>query len=272
MSGVYEENTKNIYLYYRKEAKVKVRYLDYKTNEEIADGITIEGYVGKRYTTEEKEIAGYKLAYNSGSTLGYMTEEDIEIAYYYGKYAKVTRKSINSYTNELLKSEDIPYAEGDNYYIEPESIEGYDLDESKMPNNYSGVAKVEGTEVNYYYKEKATLTIEYVDENGNKIVNDKVNNLHVGDAYEVDKILIDGYNFRGLPDNYKGTIENSDTVVRLIYDTIYTDESKANTTIPRTMDKNMTKAYIIGGMAIVSIYSVAIIIKCKIAEKKKKFK
>ena len=270
--GVFTETPQEVILYYRKSAKVIVRYVDKATNEEIDNSKVISGFIGKEYNLEDKgkEIAGYRYSDRTENISGEMTEEDIEVVYYYKKESKVIVKYINDYTNEVIGQEEETYIEGDSYKTNPKKIEGYDIDITREYDNSSGIVEREDIEVKYYYKEKATLVIEYVDEKGNKIVNDKEIDVHTGEAYEVDKVLIDGYNFRGMPNNYKGTIENKRTIVRLVYDKIYSDNSKADTTIPKTMDKNMTKIYIICGMVVVAIYSIVVIIRWKTSEKKNK--
>ncbi len=266
--GIYKEDEQIVKFYYRKAAKVIVRYVDKNTNEVISNDETITGFVGKEYSSNKKTISGYKYMESSNNTSGRMTEEDTFVTYYYGKTHKVVIEHINTLTNEVINTEEVEYAEGETYTSIPKTIEGFDSDDEKRPINANGTVELEDIEVKYYYKEKATLVVEYVDEKGNKIVNDKETDMHIGDAYEVNRVLIDGYNFRGLPDNYKGTIDNKRIVVSLVYDTIYADDSKADTTIPQTMDKDMTKINIIFVMILISVYGISILIKWKISEKR----
>ena len=71
--------------YYQRKAQVEVKYIDKDTGYEIEEKQIIEGYVGKDYLTEEKDIKYYDLASKEGQTQGTMTKDKITVIYYYEK-------------------------------------------------------------------------------------------------------------------------------------------------------------------------------------------
>ena len=68
-----------------KKTAVKAIYIDKETGKEIEVAEEIEGYQGDEYTTEAKDIEGYKLEKIPVDAEGEMGAELIEVRYYYSK-------------------------------------------------------------------------------------------------------------------------------------------------------------------------------------------
>ena len=85
------EDIEVVYYYKKVEAQVIVKYVDEKTGEEIAQREYIGGYVGDEYTSKSKEIDEYTLNEKKlpNNAEGEMTEETIEVIYYYNKMIKI---------------------------------------------------------------------------------------------------------------------------------------------------------------------------------------
>ena len=100
----YTLNTNDIYVYYyyALNSDVIVYYLDYYTNEEIADSETIEGYEGLSYTTEQKNIENYEFVTSTSNTEGIMEDETIYVYYYYEELVDLEFVKVN-YDNEPLE-------------------------------------------------------------------------------------------------------------------------------------------------------------------------
>ena len=82
------ENSDNnvIRVYYvRKDTKVVVKYLEKDTNKVLDESANYEipGKVFDEYKTEQKEFTGYNFVEATDNTTGTMTEEPIEVIYYY---------------------------------------------------------------------------------------------------------------------------------------------------------------------------------------------
>ena len=72
--------------YYAKNTTISVKYVDIDLNRELINPLTIDGYVGKDYSTEQKEFVGYTFKEVKGNKVGKMNLEENEIIYYYAKF------------------------------------------------------------------------------------------------------------------------------------------------------------------------------------------
>ena len=125
-SGTVE--TQDIYVtyYYKKASSVKAVYIDYYTNEVIAEEENFEGLEGDTYTTEEKEIEGYVFEEVDGDVAGTIAAEPKTITYKYKKLVNVTTKYLDVYTNEPIEQEvSVTYPEKSEYNTPRKTIEGY---------------------------------------------------------------------------------------------------------------------------------------------------
>ena len=145
--------------YYKKRTSVIVKHVDKVTGEELADQEILSGNKGNPYETEEKEIPGYDLVEIPENAKGEMTDELIEVIYYYVRPAKVIVNHIDIDTNKLLADEEIIEGHQDDpYTTSSKEFEYYKLVEEKLPTNAEG-----------------KMVVEVVtDEAGNKIINDTI--------------------------------------------------------------------------------------------------
>ena len=140
-TGKYQEADQEKVYYYAKNTTVHVRYVDQLTGEELAKDITIEGYEGKYYKTEQKEIENYYFVKDTKNTEGKMAIKTIEVIYYYMRPAKVVVSHVEKATgNKLLEEEVIVGHDGDPYITEAKDIQYYNLLEK--PENAEGKMSV----------------------------------------------------------------------------------------------------------------------------------
>ncbi len=165
-TGTYGNETQEKTYYYAKNTTVHVTYVDKLTKEEIAKDELIEGYEGKEYTTEQKEIENYKFVESTDNTEGKMTIERIEVIYYYVRPAKVVVRHVEKETEkDLIEPEEIPGYQDDEYTTEEKHLKFYNLIEK--PENAEGNMTVtverdkdgkitinDVTYVIYYYEKK----------------------------------------------------------------------------------------------------------------------
>ena len=71
--------------YYARKTEVEVKYLEKGTDDEVAEGYIISGYVGDDYETEQKDIPYYKVTEKADNLKGKMTKDKITVIYYYEK-------------------------------------------------------------------------------------------------------------------------------------------------------------------------------------------
>ena len=82
-----------------------------------------------------------------------MTNETIDVKYYYAKRTEVTVKYIDLDTGEEIESREIINGhQNDNYNTEAKQISNYKLSEEQYPENASGKMLIDETYVTYYYQ------------------------------------------------------------------------------------------------------------------------
>ncbi|NKD28406.1 LPXTG cell wall anchor domain-containing protein, partial [Enterococcus casseliflavus] len=175
--GVFSETAQTITYIYKKNslpaADVTVKYVDTEGNE-IHASLTISGTVGDSYdaSTEKFQltIEGYTLDESQlpENSKGVFSETAQTVTYLYKKSpipaADVTVEYVDTEGNEIHASQTISGNVGDSYDASTEKyhvkIEGYILDESRLPQNAKGT----------FGKEEATVTYVYTKENAATVI------------------------------------------------------------------------------------------------------
>ncbi len=90
--------------------------------------------------------------------------------------AGVVEKHIDAITGKDLESETRYNGnEGDPYKTSSKEFKGYDVVESRLPQNSEGTMTREEIVVKYYYIRKVNVTVQYLEENtNNKLEPDKL--------------------------------------------------------------------------------------------------
>ena len=105
ITEVPENNVIKVY-YVRKDTKVIVKYLEKGTNKVLDESANYEipGKVFDEYTTEQKEFTGYNFVESTNNTKGKMTEEVIEVIYYYELKTPNAEQNISKTATETIES------------------------------------------------------------------------------------------------------------------------------------------------------------------------
>ncbi|EAC6063242.1 TPA: MucBP domain-containing protein [Listeria monocytogenes] len=159
---------------------VTVTYQD-EQGKTIAPAETLEGDVGKAYTTEKKQIDGYDFKEVVGNATGNFTKTTQTVTYQYTKLAvpagDVTVQYVDPDGKEVHASQTIRGNVGEAYDATTAAyklnLDGYSLDTTKLPTNASGNFSNQAQLVTYVYIKEAadvTVTIKFVDELGNPFV------------------------------------------------------------------------------------------------------
>lgn len=162
------------------KCKVTIEYKDKNSNEVITSQV-ITGNEGDKYTTSQNESLNLRYDFDSveGNENGTFTKADQTVTYYYNKFegeiGKVTVKymrngddSFGTPAQELTNAITIEGRQGTTYTTTVKTIDGFELDVKKLPNNSSGTFTDSEIEVVYYYntKEADKLVINYYNKNG----------------------------------------------------------------------------------------------------------
>ena len=235
--GTYTEEAQEKIYYYAKNTEVIVKYLekdntpeDNSDNKVIEKEVKIEGYEGKKYQSEQKEIKGYTFIGSTENTEGEMKREKIEVIYYYAQNTKVIVKHMeqdntpeDDSDNKILETEKIEGYEGKKYKTEQKEIEGYTFVGSS--ENTEGIMKKEEIEVIYYYAKNTKVTVKYLekdntqdDNTDNKVLfTEIIINGYEGKKYKTEQKEIKGYTFVGSTENTEGTMTKEEIEVIYYY-------------------------------------------------------
>ena len=214
-TGKFGFDTITITYYYLKNTKVAVQYVDKISNTVISE-VVKDGVVGESFTSEGKSFDKYILIEEPAEKTVIMTENEIILKYYYIHVSEgVVEKHIDLVTGEILSNSLHSGKEGDSYEISAKSFDGYDLDETKLPENSKGTMGIDAIEVIYYYKYKASVLVQYLSEDGKKLVDDVTLTGYEGDSYESESKSFDGYFLKEVPENTKGIMTK--TPINVVY-------------------------------------------------------
>ena len=218
---------------YEKEAKqspgVIEKHIDVTTNKLLEPATTHTGNVGDEYKITAKEFEGYDLVETQLPTNaeGTMTNELIEVNYYYARKIKVVAVYEDSESKVKLSEDVVKDGHvGDEYKTDAKEIDGYELKE--IPTNAEGIMEVITTEdgetttitVTYEYKKvSTTVTERHYDIKSNKVLDEKTYTGNVGDTYETRVKTFTGYDIvkDKLPTNAKGTMTKEPIEVKYYY-------------------------------------------------------
>ena len=222
--GTYNTETVVTYYYIKQAGGVIEKHIDINSGK-VLEQEEHTGNVGDRYEIEPKEYEGYDLVIEDEegnsklpeNAKGTMTEETIEVIYYYQKLSVVRVEYIDKYTGEKIAQEKIEGHVGEKYETEGKEFEGYDLTE--IPSNSKGEMTEEETVVKYYYQRKTEVEIQYIEkETGYVIAEPETIEGHVGDAYETTAKNIDYYKLIGQTENTSGNMTKEKITVIYYYE------------------------------------------------------
>ena len=226
----------NVTYYYLQNTKATVRYVErnpetHEIVKDLEEPYTEEGLVGDEFVTYSKKFDGYKLVESPEQTTINMTKEEQTLIYYYEPvYTGLIENHIDDKTGKILYTETHDISVGESYNIPSKEFAGYDLIESRLPENSIGIMEEEELViVNYYYIKKAVLEVNYIDRETGKPLAEQIidETKHEGDSYTTEEKTFNEYDMVQLEGNKEGTmvvetdeegnITNNRTVVTYYY-------------------------------------------------------
>ena len=199
---------------YRKLSTLTIKHIDENSNE-VLDTEIITLKEGETYIVNAKLIEGYVNTSTPDSETITMGRTNIEITYGYKKSTSgVDIRYIDQVTGDDISApEHKDGVEGTAYTSNAITIDGYEL--VVTPNNANGKMTVETITVTYEYRKLSALTIKYIDENSNEVLDTEIITLKEGETYTVNAKLIEGYVNTSTPDNE--TITMGRTNIEITY-------------------------------------------------------
>ncbi len=249
------EGTEVIY-YYTKEITIQVVGIDEKTGKEIYSSSTLKGLEGENYKITPPEIKGYKLDSKKmpKNAQGKYNRNDTKVVYYYNKIAGgVTVKYVDENNNEIAKREIITGVVDEEYRAPYKDIDKYIL--TSVDGDTIGKMNEDVIDVTFHYKKRiGKVEVQYVDENGNILHKEEIEN-YVGEKYQTTKKDFKNYDYNGVEGIEEGYIEDGISTITYYYKT------KQKDTTPKTGESN-----IINIVELITALSIAgiVIIKRKL--------
>ncbi|MEB7792084.1 MucBP domain-containing protein [Enterococcus faecalis] len=247
--GKYSEEEQTIkYIYRKKEPKkgnLIISFVDSEGND-LSEKITETHIVDTDYQTKPKKIPGYRLKEVPVNEKGIIVEGDTFVKYIYEKIekpnikeptpprtGKIKVKFVDDMGKDLINEMEMVGKIGQDYQTIPKEIEGYELIE--IPSNKDGQYQKDEQEIKYVYRKKieknrknGIISIEYVDENGNKISNTDKKTGNPGEGYITIPKEIEGYELIEVPVNKNGRYVEGEQKITYIYRKIEKSTSSEN--------------------------------------------
>ncbi|MBC2301001.1 MucBP domain-containing protein [Listeria welshimeri] len=226
------------------QGTVTVNYQDEQGNA-VAPTETLQGEIGKTYTTVQKDITGYDFKEVQGDATGEFTTKTQVVTYIYAQtptpveQGTVTVNYQDEQGNSLAPSETLKGDVGETYTTVQKDITGYDFKE--VQGNATGEYTTKAQVVTYIYAqtptpvEQGTVTVNYQDEQGNSLAPTETLKGDVGTTYATVQKDITGYDFKEVQGNKTGEFTKESQVVTYIY--TQTPVPAANLTI-EYLDEN----------------------------------
>jgi len=221
-------------------ADVTVNYVD-ANGVKLQDSTVTTKNVGDGYEVTAPEIDGYTYDEAASDSLTGTVVADgntINVVYTKNAVTPVAKRTVTvNYLDEagnlLRDATSAQYSDGDTYNVDTPLIDGYTYKSADTP--LSGTVAGDTTVNLTYTKNGAvtpvdtgTVTVKYVDENGDEIQPSTSTQYNVGDNYSVDTPAINGYTYKSASGDLSGTVAG-DTVLTLTY-----GKNGASTTAPTT--------------------------------------
>lgn len=189
----------------------------------LYNSISISDTFDEKLTNIDKNKISNKASTTVDSdTNNILESNNVDVDVYY----TVTVNHIDEYNNAILKTTTDEVIYGNTFSSNKEDFENYEYDYNESDTNdgkNSGVVNKNIT-VNYYYKKKATVTVNYYKEGTTeKLADSDTLNKYYGDTYDVTSYK-DNNN---VPSKYEYTRFTSNTTDELA-GTVYIDEIRIN--------------------------------------------
>ncbi|GEO69680.1 MucBP domain-containing protein [Levilactobacillus acidifarinae] len=214
------------YVYTQDQGTVTVHYVDDQGNI-LKDAVTTTGNQGDTYTTEAAEIPHYTLTTTPANATGVYGQEAVNVTYVYTRdQGTVTTHYVDEDGNVLQAATTMTGNQGDTYTTTAAEISGYTL--TTTPANATGTYGATAIDVTYVYRKDATtpvtppvttgtVTVHYVDAQGNVLQPATTQTGTVGDTYTTTAATITGYRLTTTPANANGTYTAGNQDVTYVY-------------------------------------------------------
>ena len=195
-SGTFVDGNIDVIYYYKMvPATVIVHHYEEGTVNKLSEDVVINGLVDDAYTTAPADDVPikYELAGTPEKATGTMTEETIEVIYYYRvKSAVVNVRYLEKGTDAVLEPDEVLNGKVDEEYsTSAKVIDGYQLVEHS--GNENGKFEVNPLTITYYYLYKTKATVIYIDKMTGDPIESRIEEGLVGDEFVTESKSFPNY-------------------------------------------------------------------------------
>lgn len=192
-TGSYIDGTITVTYIYEQVGTLIIRYVDLYQND-LKNPTSTTEKVGTSYDAPQLDFTGYKFIRVEGNKSGLYNSETIEVTFVYGKLNTVVARYVDENGKDIIEPIETSDVVGENYKTIKKTFKDYDFIE--VIGNEEGQYKEEAIEVIYKYNKKSgKLVINYVDEDGNNIIESVKKTEKVGTSYKTTKETFADYDF-----------------------------------------------------------------------------
>lgn len=251
--GTVSLKQKDVVIIYHQKVKVKIDVNYYDENNKVMDKEVINGREGDSYSIKTKTFKGYEIVKIDGALNGVYSNKDLVVNIYYDiiKSKVIVNYFLENTSQSLAESTIINGKYGEEYQTKPKEITGYKVVQS--PSNANGVFGSNNINVNYYYRalRTSTVTINYYNELGEKLIDSIVMSGLEGTAYTSEQKEFEGHTFIKVSgDSPSGVYTVANKTVNYQYKrneykviTKYVDENMQEITNNKIITKKYGDAY-----------------------------
>lgn len=206
----------NINLYYGKKHTLTMKYVDYYSNEKIAEDVVLTLFPGEHYDKNEKAIKDYKLYNSPENEEGEMPNNDEVVKYsYVYSNAKVSANYIEKKTGKILKTDQKFGVENEKANFDEKQIEGYRL--VQLPTDDELKFSKKDKTVNYYYEREYNLTLNYIDKATNQILGTENKKMIEGEKVTLENRQFERHKIIESPNTSEFIMQNQDVTLNYYY-------------------------------------------------------
>jgi len=227
-TGTFTDQAQTVRYVYTKDAVaggvITVQYVDEQGHPLVADE-KLTGDVDAAYVTTAKTIAGYTLKTTPANASGTFTTQPQTVTYVYVKTpaaadATVTVTYVDEAGNQLAAADTQTGKVGETYTTSPKTIAGYTL--NRVQGQPTGVYTTATQTVTYIYTkdpvQMGTVTVQYVDQNGQPISASETLTGAVGSDYITLEKQFANYTLRRVDGQAQGQFTTDNQVVTYVYE------------------------------------------------------
>ncbi|WP_230193390.1 MucBP domain-containing protein, partial [Paenibacillus sp. CECT 9249] len=200
------EGQEYIFQYKANKQTVTVRYVD-EEGRDLIDPTTHEGKTGQTIELIAEEVPGYTPTKSSDSYTFTAVEGQEYIFQYKANKQTVTVRYVDEEGRDLIDPTTHDGKTGQTIELTAEEVPGYTP--TKSSDSYTFTA-VEGQEYIFQYKaNKQTVTVRYVDEEGQDLIDPTIHEGKTGQTIELTAEEVPGYTPTKSKDSYTFTIDEN---------------------------------------------------------------